>query len=180
MSTSAPEMRSKKGWFYFAELALRALVIAFSVAGAVTMVTSKETVTLFGITVNATYTYSSSFRYKVAADSAICCLTVLSVIIVISLSRAKSNPKNYFYLLLLDMVSLVVSVSGCSAATAIGFVGRFGQSQTGWAAICDQVGRFCDEVMASIVISFVTVICLFLLTIMSACKLKSQPFSGPI
>ncbi|KAG6402856.1 hypothetical protein SASPL_135070 [Salvia splendens] len=139
MSTSASEMSRKKG-FYFAELALRVLVIAFSVAGAVTMLTSNETVSLFGITVNATYTYSSSFRH----------------------------------------VSLVVLVSGCSAATAIGFVGRFGQSETGWIPICDQVERFCDKVMVSIIISFVAAICLFLLTLMSAHKLKSQPFFNPI
>ncbi|XP_047955612.1 CASP-like protein 1F2 [Salvia hispanica] len=172
-------MSRKKG-LYFAELALRVLVIAFSIAGAVTMLTSNQTVSLFGITVNATYTYSSSFKYKVVADSVICGLTLLSLIIVISLNRPKSNPKNYFYLLLHDMVSLVVLVSGCSAATAIGFVGRFGQSETGWIPICDQVERFCDKVMASIIMSFVAATCLFLLTLMSAYKLKSHPFSDHI
>ncbi|XP_057800552.1 CASP-like protein 1F2 [Salvia miltiorrhiza] len=161
---------------YFTELALRVVVIAFSVAGAISMVTSKESVTMFGITVNASYTYSSSFRYKVVADSVVCGLTVLSVILVIWLNHPKSNPKNYFYLLLNDLVSLVLLVSACSAAMAIGFVGRYGQSQTGWVSICDRVQKFCDKIMVSIVISFLAAICLFLLTLMSAHNLKSHSF----
>lgn len=61
--TSPSRQKQPEKVFYIAELALRILVIAFSVAGAVTTVTSKESVTLFGITMTATYTYSSSLKY---------------------------------------------------------------------------------------------------------------------
>ncbi|GFQ01104.1 CASP-like protein 1f2 [Phtheirospermum japonicum] len=140
------------------------------------MVTSQQTVSFFGIAMEARYSYSTSFRFNVVADSIVCVLVVLSVILVISLNRPKSNPKNYFYLLLLDLVSLLVVLSGSSAAMAIGYVGRFGQSESGWMPICDRVPKFCDKIMASIVSSFVAVICLFVLTIMSAHKLKCEPF----
>ncbi|KAK6155349.1 hypothetical protein DH2020_009597 [Rehmannia glutinosa] len=110
------------------------------------------------------------------SDSIVCGLSVLSVILVISLNGPKSNPKNYFYLLLHDMVGLLLLLSGCSAAMAIGYVGRFGMVQTGWMAICDRVEKFCDKIMVSIVSSFVAIICLLVLTVMSAHKLKSAPY----
>ncbi|KAH6829927.1 hypothetical protein C2S53_018698 [Perilla frutescens var. hirtella] len=158
-------------------MGLRIMVIAFSAAGAVITVTSQQSVNLFGIVMSASYSYSSSFRYKVVADCAVCGLTVLSVILVISLNRPKSNPKNYFYLLLHDLVCVLVLLSACSAAMAIGFVGKFGQAETGWMSICDRVQEFCDKMTVSIVTSFLAVICLFLLTVMSAYNLKSQPYS---
>ncbi|KAL6509141.1 hypothetical protein OROGR_022451 [Orobanche gracilis] len=166
--------QNSKRFFYFAQLTLRILVIAFTLAGAVIMLTSQQSVSFYGIAMEARYNYSSSFRFNVVADCAVCGLSVVSVILVISLNRPKSNPENYFYLLLHDMVSLVLLLSGCSAATAIGYVGRFGQSETGWLSICDRVAKFCDKIMASIVSSFVAVICLIVLILMSAHKLKSQ------
>ncbi|KAG8385011.1 hypothetical protein BUALT_Bualt04G0177800 [Buddleja alternifolia] len=147
---------SKKRVFYFAQLTLRILVIAFTLAGAITMTTSQQ--------------------FKVVADSVVCGLSVLSIVLVIALNSPKSNYKNYFYLLLLDLVSVLLLVSGCSAGMAIGYVGKFGQSQTGWIAICDKVAKFCDKIMASIASSFVAVICLFVLTLMSAHNLKSHPY----
>ncbi|KAI3457790.1 hypothetical protein Pfo_014453 [Paulownia fortunei] len=172
--------QNSKGFFYFAQLTLRILVIAFTLAGAITMTTSEQSVTFFGIVMEARYSYSSSFRFKVVADSVVCGLSVLSVILVIALNRPKSNPKNYFYLLLHDMVSVLLLLSGCSAAMAIGYVGRFGQAQTGWIAICDRVAKFCDKIMVSILSSFLAVICLVVLTVMSAHKLKSEPYLGGI
>ncbi|KAL3630871.1 hypothetical protein CASFOL_023855 [Castilleja foliolosa] len=168
--------QNSKRFFYFAQLALRIVVIALSVAGAIIMVTSQQTVSIFGIAMKARYSYSSSFRFNVVADSIVSGLVVLSVILVISLNHPKSNPNNYFYLLLLDLVSVLLLLSGSSAAMAIGYVGRFGQSQTGWIPICDHLARFCDKIMMSIVSSFVAVICLLVLTIMSAHKLKSHTY----
>ncbi|KAL7145861.1 hypothetical protein ABFS83_06G002500 [Erythranthe nasuta] len=176
-----PELRSQISskrlmYLQLVQLCVRIVVIAFTLAGAVTMTTSAQSVTVFGIVMDARYTFSSSFRFKLVADSVVCGLSVLSVVLVISLNRPKSNSKNYFYLLLLDMVSVLLLVSGCSAAMAIGYVGRFGQAQTGWIAICDRVEIFCYKILVSIASSFLAVICLVVLTVMSAHKLKSDSY----
>ncbi|KAL0331819.1 UNVERIFIED_CONTAM: CASP-like protein 1F1 [Sesamum calycinum] len=164
-----------QNFFYFAQLTLRVLVIGFTLAAAITMTTSNQSVAFFGIVMDARYTYSSSFRFKMVADSIVCGLSLLSVILLLSLNRPKSNPNNYFYLFLHDLVSAVLLLSGGSAAMAIGYVGRFGQPQTGWIPICDRVPKFCDKILVSIVSSFLAVICLLVLTIMSVHKLKSHP-----
>ncbi|CAA0824608.1 CASP-like protein 1C2 [Striga hermonthica] len=174
------ETGSKIMFFYFSQLVLRILVIAFTLGAAIIMATSQQTVTFFGIAMDARYSYSSSFRFNLVANCVACGLTVLSVILVISLNPSKSNPNKYFYLLLHDMLSLVLLLSGTSAAMAIGYVGRYGQSKTGWMPVCDRVAKFCDKIIASIVSSFVALICLVLLTIMSAHKLKSHAYSHGI
>ncbi|KAL3653883.1 hypothetical protein CASFOL_003564 [Castilleja foliolosa] len=166
--------QNSKSFFFFAQLALRIVVIAFTLAGAIIMVTSQQTVSIFGIALKASYSYSSSFRFNVVANSIVCGLVVLSMVLVITLNHPKWNPKNHFYLFLLDMVSLLVLLSGSSAAMAIGYLGRFGQSKTGWMPVCDRVPKFCDKIILSIVSSFVAVICLLVLTIMSAHKLKPE------
>ncbi|KAK4417938.1 CASP-like protein 1F2 [Sesamum alatum] len=172
--SSTQNSKKTSTFFYFSQLSLRILVIGFTLAAAITMTTSNQSVTFFGIVMDARYTYSSSFRFTMVADSLVCGLSLLSVIHLLSLNRPKSNPKNYFYLLLQDLVSLLLLLSGCSAAMAIGYVGRFGQPQTGWIAICDRVPKFCDKILVSIVSSFLAVICLLVLTLMTAHKLKSD------
>ncbi|KAK4483245.1 hypothetical protein RD792_010429 [Penstemon davidsonii] len=156
-------------------MTLRILVIAFTLAGAITMITSDQSVTVFGIAMDARYNYSASFRFNVVVNFVVCGLCSQSVVLVIVLNRPKSNPKNYFYLLLHDLVNILLLLSGVSAAMAIGYVGRFGQQKTGWISICDRVQKFCDKIMVSIVLSFLAVIFLLLLTVTSAYKLKSLP-----
>ncbi|PIN01707.1 hypothetical protein CDL12_25783 [Handroanthus impetiginosus] len=174
----SPKLGSQnlKKFFYFAQLILRIVVIASALTGAITMTSSDQSVSFFGIVLKARYTYSSAFRYKVVVDSVVSGLSVLSLVLVISLNRPKSNPKNYFYLFLLDLVSLLLLLSGCSAATAIGFVGRYGQAKTGWVAICDRVAKFCDKIIVSIASSYLAVAGLLVLTVLSAHKLKSESF----
>ncbi|CAI9752572.1 unnamed protein product [Fraxinus pennsylvanica] len=108
--------------FFVAQMSLRMAVVAFTLAGAITMVTSKQSVTIFGIVMQARYTYSSAFRFKVIADSVVCAVSLLSVVLVYSFSHLKSNTNNYFFLLCHDMVNMVVLISGCAASTAIGGV----------------------------------------------------------
>ncbi|KAK3026754.1 hypothetical protein RJ639_042207 [Escallonia herrerae] len=160
--------------FFKAQLALRALAIAFTSAAIIMMVMSKESVSLLGTVLQARYTYSSAFRYKLGADAVVCTLSLFSLIPFYVFSRPKSDPSNYFYLLLPDLVFTVLMISGCAAATAIGYVGHHGQSQTGWMPICGQVNNFCDKVMLSIVLSYLAFLCFLVLTIMAAYTLKSQ------
>ncbi|KAK4492809.1 hypothetical protein RD792_000134 [Penstemon davidsonii] len=157
--------------FIIAQYILRVFVIAFSLAGAIITATAYESVIVFGIVMDAKYTYSAAFRYKVVADSVVCGVSVLSVVIFIALNRPKSNPKNYFYLFLNDLGSLLLLLSGCSSALAIGYVAQFGEQKMGWIMICDS--QYCHKTTTAIVSTFIAVICLLLLTILSAYKLKS-------
>jgi len=70
-------------------------------------------------------------------------------------------------------IAVVLLMSGCAAATAIGYVGRYGQDQTGWTKICDNVHKFCDFVVVSIALSYLAFICLFILTVMAFTRATS-------
>ncbi|KAK4757125.1 hypothetical protein SAY87_007252 [Trapa incisa] len=157
--------------FFVAQSALRALAAASTLVALSVMVTSKETVTVFGIRVEARYNYSSAFRFLLGVDSVACGFSLLSLMFICHLSRFQPNFRSYFFLFLHDLVIMVLMISGCSAASAIGYVGRYGEERTGWLAVCDQVAKFCNRTLASIILSYLAFFCYFALSIISAHKL---------
>ena len=66
------------------------------------------------------------------------------------------------------MMSLVLA--GCAAATAIGYVGRYGNNHAGWMAICDQFDEYCNRIRLSLMFSYLAFVFILMLTIMSANK----------
>lgn len=70
-------------------------------------------------------------------------------------------------------VIVVLMISGCAAATAIGYVGKYGEEKMGWIALCDHVSKFCNRTLVSLLLSYVAFFCYMGLTIMTACKLTS-------
>lgn len=48
----------------------------------------------------------------------------------------------------------VLLIAGCAAATAIGFVGQYGEDHVGWIPICDNVKKFCRTNLASLLLSY--------------------------
>lgn len=65
-------------------------------------------------------------------------------------------------------VAMTVVVAGCAAATAVGYVGRYGNSHTGWIPVCDHFEKFCDRLIVSVAFSYIALILFLLLTILSA------------
>lgn len=65
----------------------------------------------------------------------------------------------------------VVMISGCAAATAIGYVGKYGEEHVGWVAICDRVPKFCKTNTVSICLSYLAFFTYLVLTILMAYKL---------
>lgn len=63
-------------------------------------------------------------------------------------------------------------VGGFGAASAIAQVGKYGNNHAGWMPICDNFGKFCHKVMASLILSLLSTICYLLLTVISANKAR--------
>ncbi|XP_057982606.1 CASP-like protein 1F2 [Malania oleifera] len=160
--------------FFFPQLALRILAFAAAFAAIFVLHASGQSVTIAGVELTAKYYYSSAFKFLLGADVAACALSLLSLFFVCVFRHTQTKPKNYFFLILHDMVAMVLLMAGSAAATAIGYVGHNGQDQTAWIAICDQVGKFCMRVLISIILSYLAFACFFLLAILSAHKLKSS------
>lgn len=63
---------------------------------------------------------------------------------------------------------MVLMISGCAAATAIGYVGRHGEEQMAWHSLCGYVGKFCNKMMVAMALSYMTFLAYLALTIISA------------
>ncbi|KAF5456969.1 hypothetical protein F2P56_021113 [Juglans regia] len=158
-----------------AQLILRVLAVAFTAAAISVTVTSGQSVVILGFTFKARYSYSSAMRFLLGVDAVVCAFSALSLIFVyLLLNRSGSHLTNYFYLFLHDMVMTVLMISGCAAATAVGYIGRYGEERIGWGAVCGRIGKFCNRNLVSLVLSYLTFLAYLALAIISASKLMSR------
>jgi uncharacterized protein (TIGR01569 family) len=65
-------------------------------------------------------------------------------------------------------------ISGCAAATAVGYLSQYGQPETYWSPICDIVKKFCHQMLISTVLSYLAFFCYLALNILAAYKLMSH------
>lgn len=72
-------------------------------------------------------------------------------------------------------VMTLLLISGCGAATAVGYVGKYGEDHMGWSAICDHVNKFCKTNLASLLLSYFSFFAYLGLTILTAYKCTSSP-----
>ncbi|KAI6700879.1 hypothetical protein NL676_015203 [Syzygium grande] len=161
--------------FLIAQAALRVLAFAAASTALAVMITSDESIVLFGIKFRAYYSYASAFRFLLGADAVVCGFSLLSLVLLRLVSRSGSNPRNYIFLFLHDLAITVLMISACAAGTAIGYVGRHGEEKMGWVGLCNRVTKFCNQVMVSVVFSYLAFFCYLALTITSANKLSSHP-----
>ncbi|KAK6912930.1 Casparian strip membrane protein domain [Dillenia turbinata] len=167
-SLSLPIQSSKKKRFYVAQFSLRILATALTLASILVMITSKQSVTVFGIALEATYRSTSSSKFLLGANITACFFSLISSIGIYVFGSHGSDPRNYFFVFLHDMMIMVLMISGCAASTAVGYMSRYGESQTGWTGICDRVAKFCNRVQIAILLSYLAFFCFLALTIMSA------------
>lgn len=160
---------------FMGQILLRVLAVGFTLAAISVMITSSESVTLFGFRFTARYSYSSSLRFLLGADVAVCCFSILSLISVCLLRHLNSHHRtSYFLLFLHDLVMMLLMMSGCVAASAVGYVSKYGEEKIGWMAVCDHVNKFCDQMLLSLVFSYLTFFSYLSLTIMAVTKLMAK------
>ncbi|GKB25658.1 CASP-like protein 1F2, partial [Tanacetum coccineum] len=151
----------------------------FATTSIITMLTSNQEIYMMDyiLVAKAHYSYSSALRYKLIVDVVLAFSSLLSFIAVHKKTkRSDSQPKMsfYLYLLLVDGVMMALAISGCSAATTVGFIALQGVQQPGisWAPICHLARKFCGMVTFSIVSSYVAFACMIVLCFISAFKIK--------
>ncbi|XVE67637.1 hypothetical protein DITRI_Ditri09bG0004100 [Diplodiscus trichospermus] len=173
-SLGLPMSNSSERSSYMAQIMLRIFAAAFTLAAICVMTTSSQSVVVLGFTFKAHYSYSSAMRFLLATNAIVCAFSMLSVIFVYCLSRSGSDLKKCFYLFLHDMVIMVLAISGCAAATAVGYISRYGEEKMSWMAICNRVGKFCNEMTISMVLSYLAFFSYFALAVMSSNKVMYQ------
>ncbi|KAJ4728857.1 CASP-like protein [Melia azedarach] len=164
-----PPLKTEK-LVHLTQICLRILAIGTALAATSVMATSKQTTVIFGTVFSARYSYSSAFKFFAFANAFASAFTLLSLFYVLLFGRPGSNPANYFILFIHDLFMASLVLAGCAAATAVGYIGRYGNNHIGWIAICDQFGKFCNRVTGSVILSYVAFLFLLILTVISASR----------
>ena len=77
-----------------------------------------------------------------------------------------------FVIFLLNQVVMTLLMAACSAATAMGYLGRYGNKHAGWIAICGYLDSYCDRITVSVTLSYIAFLFYFFLAIISASKAR--------
>ncbi|KAD3067588.1 hypothetical protein R6Q59_018378 [Mikania micrantha] len=184
METMTSEPRFTRGTWYdrifeVAHVGLRILANGFASTSIVTMLTSTQEIYMLDHLpiARAHFAYSSALRYKLVADAIACVFSLLSSILVYKKTKCSQiEPKTSFYFTLFigDLVITTLIISGCAAATSVGFVGLNGIEKPGisWLPVCHMAEKFCRMAAFSIAFSYAAFACMIVLTFLSAWKLK--------
>ncbi|XP_075505114.1 CASP-like protein 1F1 [Primulina tabacum] len=154
--------------FIISQISLRIFAIAATGAAAYVVLTSKQTAVAYGFQVDARYSYTPAFRFLPYVNLTACACSVVSVFLIFFFVNKGVNPKNYFYVFLHDLTITLLLLGGCSAATAIGYVGKYGDERAGWLPICVHFAKFCDKLFISGILTYLSLVFYLFLTVISA------------
>ncbi|KAK1363314.1 hypothetical protein POM88_038875 [Heracleum sosnowskyi] len=156
-----------------AQISLRIMAMAATLAAAWIVLSSKETVIIYGITADVKYNYSPTYKFFAAANLTACVLSLASVVLFYIIGKT-SKSVNYFIFFVHDLVVMTLLMAGCSAATSMGYLGRYGNKYAGWIAICGYFHSYCNKITISVTLSYIAFLFYFFLAIISASKSRSS------
>ncbi|KAL8140857.1 hypothetical protein V2J09_006878 [Rumex salicifolius] len=163
-----PEETKEKRFAFRMFICLRVLAAGASMASACFMLTNNQTAEIFGIQMVAKYSYASAFKFMAFANMVVSGFALFSLFASLFFSGKGLTPNCYFLFFLHDLAVTAVELAACAAATAVGFVGRYGNPHAGWMPICDHFESFCERGTVSVALSYMAFIFFLCLTIVSA------------
>ncbi|CAN8325846.1 unnamed protein product [Cochlearia groenlandica] len=147
------------------QVSMRVLAIGTAITSMFLMITNREVASLYGLAFEAKYSYSSSFRYFVYAQIAVCATTLFTSIWA---CLAVRRGGYVFALFFFDLLTTLTEMSAFSAAMTEGYIGKYGNTHAGWLPICGYVHGYCNRVTLSLAFSFASFLILFVLTVLTA------------
>ncbi|KAK4797473.1 hypothetical protein SAY86_029799 [Trapa natans] len=139
---------------------LRVLALGATATATAVMAMSHESTSVLNLTLEAKYSNTPAFRYFMIAEAIAGSYSILALLL--SCKGLLSH-----LVLMMDMVISMLLCSSISAALAIAQVGKKGITHAGWAPICGQVPKFCDEVTGALIVGFIAS-ALYLLLVLSS------------
>ncbi|GAB2280255.1 hypothetical protein Dimus_014897 [Dionaea muscipula] len=154
----------------FIDFIFRIIAGIGTLASAIAMGTTNETLPFFTqfIRFRAQYDDLPTFTFFVVANSIVFCYLLLSLpLSILHIIRSAARCTR-IVLLILDTAAMALLTAGASAATAIVYLAHKGNVSANWFAICQQFNNFCERISGSLIGSFVAIVILVLLIILSA------------
>ncbi|KAJ0810721.1 putative casparian strip membrane protein [Helianthus annuus] len=156
------------------DLILRICAITATLAAAAVMGTTDQSLPFFTqfFQFQASYDDFPTFTFFLAGNAITCAYLVLSLpFSIVSIVRPHVIGARML-LLIFDTIALALTMSAASAAAAIVYLAHNGNPGTNWPALCQQFNEFCPRVSGAVVGSFLAVLILVVLVILSAAALR--------
>ncbi|XP_058747988.1 casparian strip membrane protein 1 [Vicia villosa] len=152
---------------------LRLGAVAAALGAAASMGMSDQTLPFFTqfFQFEASYDSFTTFQFFVISMAIVAGYLVLSLpFSIVAIIRPHATGPRLF-LIILDTVFLTLATSSGASAASIVYLAHNGNQDTNWLAICNQFGDFCAQTSGAVVSSFVAVVVLVVLIVMSALAL---------
>ncbi|KAL9243376.1 hypothetical protein vseg_017270 [Gypsophila vaccaria] len=160
-----------QNWVHLVQIGLRTFALGTSIAASCLTFTCKETALVFDVPMDAKYSYVSAFKFYAYATAIASAFALLSLILTLFLRwKATLHGNIHFLFFMHDLVMTILLVGACAGATALGYVGEYGNDHAGWVPICDNFHAFCHKAMLAILFGYLSFFCYFALTVISATK----------
>ncbi|XP_059447585.1 casparian strip membrane protein 1-like [Corylus avellana] len=155
---------------------LRLLAAAGTLASAVAMATTDQTLPFFTQFLQFTAQYNDipTFTFFVIANSIVCAYLGLSLPLSIFHIIRSAAKNTRIILLIFDTVMMALLTAGASAAAAIVYLAHNGNASANWSSFCQQFNSFCDRISGSLIGSFGGIL-LFILLIITLAVAISRP-----
>ncbi|KAK8913911.1 hypothetical protein KSP39_PZI024211 [Platanthera zijinensis] len=125
-------------------LLLRILAMAAAISAAVVMATGRQTTTFFNLTLKAEFSQTPSFIFFVIAYAIASLYSLLALFI---------QPTSLFsrWVGVFDVIISMLMTAAMGAAVAIAQVGKKGNKHAGWLPICEEVSKYCNQIMGALI-----------------------------
>ncbi|KAK1411917.1 hypothetical protein QVD17_32772 [Tagetes erecta] len=156
------------------DLILRICAIATTLAAAAVMGTTSQNLQFFTqfFQFQASYDDFPTFTFFLAGNAITCVYLVLSLPFSIVCIVRPHVIGARMLLLIFDTLALALTMASASAAAAIVYLAHNGNPKTNWPALCQQFNKFCPRVSGAVVGSFLAVLILVVLVVLSATALR--------
>ncbi|KAE8669667.1 CASP-like protein 2A1 [Hibiscus syriacus] len=156
-----------------AETMLRLVPMALGVAALVVMLKDSQS-NDFG---SVSYSDLGAFRYLVHANGICAGYSLLSAIVAF-MPRPSTMPRAWTFFLL-DQILTYIILGAAAVSTEVLYLANKGDSAITWSAACGSFSGFCHKATTSVIITFITVFCYVVLSLVSSYRLFTK-FDAPV
>ncbi|CAH8271168.1 unnamed protein product [Arabidopsis lyrata] len=158
------------------EFILRIVAFFNTIGSAILMGTTHETLPFFTqfIRFQAEYNDLPALTFFVVANAVVSGYLIMSLTLAFVHIVKRKTQNTRILLIVLDVAMLGLLSAGASSAAAIVYLAHNGNNKTNWFAICQQFNSFCERISGSLIGSFIAVVLLILLILLSAIALSRR------
>ncbi|XP_018828524.1 CASP-like protein 1B2 [Juglans regia] len=173
---SSPALKPKD-WVL---LSLRLVAFFATTAATIVMALNKQTNTVVVATVGNTpvkaavtakFQQTPAFVFFVVANGMASFHNCLMIVVELFGHKIDCNGLRLAIIAILDMMTVAMTSAGDGAATFMAEVGKNGNSHARWNKICDKFHAYCDRGNGALIASFIGLLILLIINVMSISKL---------